>query len=53
MKKKIFWNQVKNRPIYYANNANTIPYNIKASNYNKNGAKFKKSNLANTLMYKI
>ena len=52
VRKRIFWNQVKNRTILYANNVNTIPYNMRVLNYNKNGKKFKESALANTLEYK-
>lgn len=52
VRKRLFWNQVKNRTILYANNVNTIPYNMRVLNYNKNGKKFKESALANTLEYK-
>jgi len=51
-RKNLFWNQVKNRTIVYANNKNTVPYNMRVLNYNKKGEKFKNSNIAKMLEYK-
>jgi hypothetical protein len=51
--KNFFWNQVKNRTLYYKNNINPEPRYIRVSNYNQKGKKFKESTLANSLQYKI
>jgi hypothetical protein len=49
-RKQIFWNHVKHRTLEYINSG--VRRNIRVSNYNKNGKKFKASNVSNYLNYK-
>jgi hypothetical protein len=48
-KKNIFWKMIKNKSMYVYTNEG--PVNATPNYYNKNGVKFKSSNLANTLNY--
>jgi hypothetical protein len=50
-RKKIFWSMIKNLPIAMVYQNDII--NGTPSLYNKNGNKFMKSNLANTLEYVV
>ena len=50
-RKQVFWKMVKNLPLYVVYDKNFGPVNSTPNEYDKNGSKFKSSNISNSLEY--